>query len=196
MFLEALGRICLLAEGAGGTWWPLALFLAGLFLVMVLPRLVARRSRPPDDPMEKHATHEELRQSMDRLLVELQETAREINATIDTKVIVLNKLIEQADERIETLKGLERGGEHASRDAEVPPGCESENKASGEEELSGERAKRRLELEREICRLADEGKTDLEIARLTGTPRGEVELVLGLRSLPGEDTATEGRKPA
>jgi hypothetical protein len=152
-------------------WWIWALFLAALILLMIIPRRLARRSRVLDDPARGPSPHEALRRSMDQLLVELQETSREINATIDTKMIALNRLIEEADHRIETLRELRRPGGAAGTPA---------SPAREELPLSAEALKRR-ELEREIYRLADEGKTELEIARITRTPRGEVELVLSLR---------------
>jgi len=162
-------------------WWIWALLLAVLVLLMVLPRRLVRRSRVPDDPARGSSPQESLRRSMDQLLVELQKTSREINATIDTKMIALNRLIEDADRRIETLKELRRpGGATGTPDSPAPP--------RDQRPLSAEALKRR-ELEHEIYRLADEGKTQLEIARITGTPRGEVELVLSLRRTAGDEPA-------
>jgi hypothetical protein len=119
---------------------------------------------------------------MDQLLVELQETSREINATIDTKMIALNRLIEDANRRIETLKELRRPGS-------MPGTSDSPASPRDEKPLSSETLKRR-ELECEICRLADQGKTELEIARITQTPRGEVELVLSLRRSARDEPTT------
>jgi hypothetical protein len=131
---------------------------------------------------DKRTAEEELRHSMDRLLVELQETAREINSTIDTKMIALNRLIEEADRRIETLRETRQSGAAASVTS-TPSGPERALESGREDKETG----KRRELEQEICRLADEGKTELEIARMTGTPRGEVELVLSLRRMPRDD---------
>ncbi len=150
------------------------LLVAGIVIVVfVLRRRAAMQKRAADSPVEKAAAREELRKGMDELLVELQETSRDINAMIDTKTAVLNKLIEDADRRIEALKALEN----------KPPSGQA-----GMPVLQNtEEAARRVAQEREILRLADSGKTDLEIARLTGVPRGEVELVLSLRRLPGAE---------
>jgi hypothetical protein len=183
MFPQAEKALIVLAQETGVLpehWWVWGLFIVGLFLLMILPRRLAKRSRLLDEATHKMTPQESLRRSMDQLLVELQETAREINASIDTKMIALNRLIEEADRRIETLKELRRPG------AESTP--EPEQKPLSEEAI------RRRELEREIYRLADEGKTELEIARMTGTPRGEVELVLSLRTTPGVESSTEDGK--
>jgi len=177
--LSRTGEIAeVLAEGDASDLWPWLLIAGGGLLLLVFFRLFAKRGRTLDEPKRARTAQEELRHSMDRLLVELQETAREINATIDTKMIALNKLIEDADRRIKTLEDR-----HAADEPGGPP------PAAQEEEPTGEEALKRRQLEREICRLADEGKTELEIARITDTPRGEVELVLSLRRMPDGHTS-------
>ena len=166
----------MLAEGSfpGGPLLWVLVFLVGVAVVVLMLKRHARRSAIFDDPRRQTSAEEELRHSMDRLLIELQEASREINATIDTKTAVLNKLIADADRRIETLKALEKN---------APPSAA----AGPAEPPLTEEARRRAALERDILRLAGEGKTELEIARLTGLPRGEVELVLSLRRMPGTE---------
>ena len=166
----------LLADVGDGWLW-LALFIAGLIvIVFVLRRHAAMRQRSSGNPARPASADQELRRSMDQLLVELQETSREINATIDTKTAVLNKLIEDADRRIETLKAMESKTPIGQTGMSAPPSAPVSDEA-----------RRRAEIEREILRLADSGKTELEIARATGVPRGEVELVLSLRRPPGTE---------
>ena len=172
------GSTILLAEGE--TMIYVVLFLAGAAVVAWTLKRRARRSALLDPPRRGGAADVELRESMDKLLVELQETSREINATIDTKTVVLNKLIEDADRRIETLKGLEKSAGSATGIGATRPAARPEPAPRPPSEES----RRRAALEREILRLADEGKTELEIARATGVPRGEVELVLSLRRAP------------
>ena len=49
---------------------------------------------------------------MEELLVQLQEVSREMNATLDTKMIALSELIREAESKIEELKDVlekERG---------------------------------------------------------------------------------------
>ncbi len=163
----------------------LGLFLLGAAVVAWVLRRQARKSAIIDPPRRKGSAEEDLHRSMDRLLVDLQDTAREINATIDTKTVVLNQLIEEADRRIETLKALDKDAP-AAKPAPPP------RPASAPEIPPTDESRRRAALERDILRLADEGKTELEIARLTGVPRGEIELVLSLRRAPG----AEGRPNA
>jgi len=164
--------------------WIWAVLLAVIVIALVVPRKLAKRSSILDDPNTRRTAQEELRHSMDRLLIELQETARDINATIDTKMIALNRLIAEADQRIASL------GDAAHAPVRAP-GTQTEAPREAappaEPEPTGPEAVKRRALEREIFRLADQGKTELEIARLTDTPRGEVELVLSLRKTSGDD---------
>ncbi|HUV38297.1 MAG TPA: hypothetical protein VMY39_01725, partial [Planctomycetota bacterium] len=140
-------------------------------------------SRILDDPNRRRTAEEELRHSMDRLLVELQETSRDINATLDTKMITLNRLIEEADARIDALSTLRGGGPGGGERPDTPQVVPQQpvTPAPPDDLPDTEDVRRRRDLEREIFRLADEGRTELEIARLIDVPRGEVELVLSLR---------------
>jgi len=185
----------LTAEGISP--WVYVAFAVVLLAVLVLPRRLAKRSKILDDPKRAGSAQEELRHSMDRLLVELQETAREINATIDTKMIALNRLIEEADRRIDRLDKLHRQTPPAAAaptavdgapSAPLPPRTSAPSAPPVQEDPV------RGKIEQEIYRLADEGKTELEIARLTGTPRGEVELVLGLRREVDHETPDDDRE--
>jgi len=165
--------------------WIAAVILAIIVIALVVPRKLAGRSRILDDPNTRRTAQEELRHSMDRLLVELQETARDINATIDTKMIALSRLIAEADRRIEGLGDASRSASATQTQPQqaVTP--------LPEPEPTGAEAIKRRALEREVFRLADAGKTELEIARLTDTPRGEVELVLSLRKTSADDAPAE-----
>lgn len=168
-------------------WWGYALLMVAIVLVLVLPRKLARRSRIL--PATRLSESDRLRHSMDKLLLELQEVAREVNATIDTKMVVLNQLIEEADRKIAELKKLQSAqtpsdkltapsmvGEPAG--PALPPSPQPIRRPAPP--MTPEEIKRR-QTEAEVFRLAAEGKTRLEIAQMTGMPRGEVELVLALR---------------
>lgn len=171
------GVTLVLAEGAS-IWYAVA-FLVGAGIVALVLKRQSRRSALLDPPRAR--PEEGLHASMDRLLVELQETSREINAVIDTKTAVLNKLIQDADRRIEELKMLEKSAAAAATPKPAEPARPAPAPAPETDE-----SRRRAALERDILRLADEGRTELEIARLTGVARGEVELVLGLRRSAGD----------
>jgi hypothetical protein len=114
---------------------------------------------------------------MQNLLVELSEMARQITAQIDTRSAKLEELIRQADLRIETLKNSRAGD--ASKEAVeslnslfTPAPQESNSTASEPADPQHE----------QVYVLADQGRDAYEIAAQLGRPRGEVELILALRS--------------
>ena len=178
------------ASGGLPGWHLLAVFVLGTILMRSAGCCINDLADRDFHRHVKRTAQEELRHSMDRLLVELQETARDINATIDTKMIALNRLIAEADRRLEALDAA--GAPADTPEAHTPQAEEQQEVTPPPEPepTSPEGIKRRA-LEREIYRLADEGKTELEIARLTDTPRGEVELVLSLRNTSQADDAEE-----
>ena len=149
--------------------------MAGLvILALVVPRRLARRSKI----LSREGLNEtdRLKRSMEELLVQLQEVSREMNATLDTKMIALDELTREAQAKIDELKYLleREQGAGARRTEQKEEAAGSRTGASGE---SG----RRRELEQTVLRLANEGKTELEIAQQTGIQRGEIDLVLALR---------------
>jgi hypothetical protein len=129
--------------------------------------------------------------------VEMHDTARRLSAQLDAKLGLLQSLILEADRAATRLEdALNRAY------PTLPPGSQAESlrpavghardirdqlvTAAAESDLStpedeppraADRARRR----EEIYRLADYGFAAAEIARRTGSPVGEVELVLSLR---------------
>ena len=147
--------------------WMYVLLLGLAALALVVPRKLARRSKILT--RENVSETERLKRSMEELLIQLQEVAREVNATLDTKMIALNQLVEDAEARIDELKELLE---------KAPTGA---SKGTGEPSEDPVQDGRRREVEEMVLRLVGEGKTELEIAQETGIPRGEIELVLALR---------------
>ncbi len=134
--------------------------------------------------------------------VEMQETARQVSAQLDTKFSLLQSLIAEADRAAARLEdALDRF--HPT----LPPGSQAESlrpvawqacdirreletrereNTAGESDLSTpegdpSRASDRGRRREEIYRLADYGFATGEIARRVGSPVGEVELILSLR---------------
>ena len=110
---------------------------------------------------------------LQRLLVDLQDLARQINGHIDTRFCKLEVLIKEADEKIRQLEKLcGVNNQSPSEDNENTPGgiSEQENKP---ERIDPERAM--------IYKLADAGKSVVEIARQMNKNTGEIELILSLR---------------
>jgi len=111
----------------------------------------------------------EVRQNLQKLLVDLQDLARQINAHIDTRFCKLEVLIKEADEKIRQLQTL--GGTPASGPS-LPP---------ADETVDPQHAL--------VYKLADLGKSPVDIARELGKNTGEVELILSLRRTRRKDGA-------
>jgi DNA-binding NarL/FixJ family response regulator len=127
--------------------------------MMMLRRRQKRRSEQRESEMtqgvEKRRGDSELRATMERLVIELEELSREVSAKIDTKMKTLEVLIRQADERIDALKNLVPTSDEKSR------------------ELAARYS--------EVYELADSGTSLGDIAKQMGMHAGEVELILSLR---------------
>ncbi len=164
------------------------MFLAGVvLLIMILLRRFYRyygRRRPAKKTAEPYLAHAPRPADGTRSLsnaspdvlswqVELHETGREMKAELDSKMRVLQLLIGQARSEADRLEQILTRLE--SIDA-LPEARTSSPKASW---LPGA-ADRQVE----IFTLADQGCTAAEIAEQVGTPVGEVELILSLRSGP------------
>ena len=86
-------------EGPAGPE-AVVLVLLGIAIALVVPYLLRRTRRqtapahaPVRDQWTEHRRAAQARKSADRILVELVETGREISARMDTKIRVLNTLI-------------------------------------------------------------------------------------------------------
>ncbi len=134
---------------------------------------------------------QDIKCDLQKLIVDLQELARKINAHIDTRFCKLEILIEQADEKIRQLENLTNhitdnfDNEHNAHNAHdenekktnnentTGNSVENGNKAQTPERIDPERAM--------IYKLADTGKSIVEIARELNKNTGEIELILSLR---------------
>ena len=114
----------------------------------------ALSSEDAADRIPSLKNHIEIKDKMQKLIVDLQGLARQINGQIDTRFCKLEVLIKEADDKIRQLEGLGLAGEHHER---VDP----------EREM--------------IYKLSAMGKSSVEIARELNKNTGEIELILSLR---------------
>jgi len=167
-------------ETSGGN--PLAnyLLIAGVaVLIFVLwfnvrKRVAGHEQLDPREKIERDKQVSGMKNDMRSMMVELDELTRRFSSQLDAKAMKLERLIEQADQRIATLTGkpveVERS-DVAERSREA---------ASGEEEIETTVGSPDP-LAEGIYRLADEGKDPGEIARQLDEHIGKVELILALR---------------
>jgi Tfp pilus assembly protein FimV len=162
-------------------WLPLAAMAMGaLYLFVLRPMKNKRKS----DPMESApirttlAQQRHVEREMEALLVELSEMSRKITAQLDTRTTKLEILIAEADAKIEQLKALQAGMPAADveryRTNEAGGPISPARVASNETFVDPRHV--------EVYALADQGRTPAEIAEGLHRPRGEIELILALRS--------------
>jgi hypothetical protein len=154
-----------------------------VYVAFIKPSLAKKKkdplSRPPVEP--SLARQRAVERDVSTLLVELSEMTRQMTGQIDTRAAKLEALIQEADEKISMLRSL--GHEVPARGA--PQGVLIEAKLLESDAVPMRPAEDSIPpvdpRYAEVYDLADEGQTPQDIARQTGRPRGEVELILALR---------------
>lgn len=144
-------------EGLPTPYVFLILGVAALFVVMA-----RRRARRPLDlraPGSFDADVRDPRQELERLLVEIQDLSRDHIARLDTKIRLLNQLLLDCDRKKAELEAL-----LGKSTSPAPP------------------ARAANPLHDQVYTLKDSGRDVAAICQATGLEKGEVELILGLRS--------------
>lgn len=170
---EAAGN----AASDGGGYWQLALVLAAIGFLGLFARWRKARTPPPVTAKEfRERDHEpnKYRDHADRAIVELLETSRTINAQVDTKIRLLNRLVKDAEEqsaRLEKLLGLAGGV-----DAPAAPATAAESGRRVAAPADGPVFQ--SELHERIFMLKKEGRALAEIAKATNLSTTEVRFAL------------------
>ena len=151
---------------------PQMLMAAGvaLALVVIMRSLRLRLKRgaehlTPQERIERIKQKSGMEGDLRQMMVELEDLTRRFSAQLDAKSMRLERLLEEADQRIEELKRLNEAAPRSARPAADVP--------QQEEPLDP--------VAIEVYRLADSGKRPLEIARQLDEHVGKVELILALR---------------
>src|SRR5262249_22685250 len=100
-----------------------------------------------------------------------EELSQLLAAQMDEKAAVLEELLSEADRRIARLRKLTE-----EREIEPKPRARVQR---AEPARAGDRA----DILKEVYRLADSGRSVVEIARSINQPTGNVELILALRKV-------------
>ena len=145
------------AEGLPYPYVFLLLGVAALFVVMARRRRrQAVELRPPGT---FDADARDPKQELERLLMEIQDLSRDHIARLDTKIRLLNQLLLDCDRKKAELEAL------LGKAVAAPPPARPSNP-----------------LHEQVYTLRDSGKDVPAICQATGLEKGEVELILGLRS--------------
>lgn len=196
-FLESMGKT--------ENWLPGAMAALGVALITVvllrrwLKRSRASRARDPQQVLaqqREQLQHRSERDSLERLMVEVQELTRVCAAQIENRASKLEHLIEVADQMIvELQRATERRPvspaprSSADRDIELearPSATRSSRSrdwsSEGEDAVSPTSpSQRRDQLAERVHELSEMGLKSVEIARQLDEQVGKVELILALR---------------
>ena len=173
------------------TWAILAVgVLAAVYIAFIRPMRAKKK-----DPLEKPAPEPGLarqravERDMSNLLVEFAEMARQMTGQLDTRAAKLEALLHEADEKIAELRAMAEGRTVVGGGRQVL--VEAKVREAAAVALTEAVAVGRLAFDdvasgidprhAEVYDLADGGQSAQDIARQTGRPSGEVELILALR---------------
>ena len=169
--------------GSGGGYWQLAIVLAAIGLLGLFARW--RKARAPAMPTtselrERDENPNRYRDAADRAIVDLLETSQTLNAQVDTKIRVLNRLVKEAEEHAARLEALLAEARRLEEGIPAQPGAGTPApQAAAAEPAPETRAKGFLsELHERIYRLRADGKSVAEIARATSLSTTEVEFIV------------------
>ena len=156
-----------------------------------------RADLTPRELIERNRQHDALRGDLEDLMVEIEQLTRRFGAQLDAKSIHLEKLLDDAEQRIAELKGLADAATGAST---APPGnaeatrtptdkakaaraprAAPDDEAPAVAPAAGDDASPDDPLADRVYQLADAGQDPVAIARHLNEHVGKVELILALR---------------
>lgn len=140
------------------------------------------------------AHHLDAPEEVRRWEVEMHEIARQLSATLETKIALLDRLVREADRVAGRLEGALDAARSSQSHRQPAAAGEDRHVDSQVAALGGvppDDGWRRQdpspqERYREIYALADSGHSTSDIAGRTGMPIGEVQLILSIRRPPGD----------
>lgn len=131
--------------------------LALAVVLFVGRRRLARSKAPRQNTDAIDDRQRRLVRAIGKLEISLMEYGRDVEGRLDMRIRTLGRLIQDADQRIQTLNQLGGSGDEPGDPEETP------------------------HEHREVYDMADQGLDKVEIARRTSMTPGEVELILSLR---------------
>ena len=154
---------------------------AALAIVVVLRSLRQRAARQgggdeeavrPSQRADRARQSQQMQGDLRQMMVELEDLTRRFSAQLDAKSMRLERLLEEADQKIDELRRLQQplATSRTPGEPATPPAPEPAPAPEPNDPLAAQ-----------IYRLADAGKRPLDIARQLDEHVGKVELILNLR---------------
>lgn len=170
------------SEGGSG-FWLLVMVMMGIGFLGFFGRWMKRR-RPAlpkaSELREREREPNRYRDVADAAIVELLETSRSLNAQVDNKIRLLNRLVKEAEASCQRLeKLLADAGRLEEQGLPAQPAV-PEQAASVEDTVLCPAPGRTFlsELHERIYHLREEGRTESEIAKATNLSTTEVRFAL------------------
>lgn len=155
----------------------MALLAGGVVVLLVVAarhkrgRAGSNRSVAKSDQRRGQSVDDRTLREVEAVMAQLDQLSRQIHSKIDLKLATLQKVIHDADQRIDRLSRLQRSA-HGETTLDVQLESETPHRPVDEDNESPHDA---------VYRLADSGYTPLQIAKELARHTGEVELILSLR---------------
>lgn len=180
--MESLWAAETAASGDGSGYWLLVLVLMGIGFLGVFARW--RKHRRPVVPSavelrERDSAPNRYRDAADAAIVELLETSRALNAQVDNKIRILNRLVKDAETHSARLEKLLAQAEGIER-VEIPVRTRPTRAAEEETVICPPPTPGAFlsELHERVFMLRREGKNISEIAKATNLSTTEVRFAL------------------
>ncbi len=159
-----------------------------LLITMSMMMGIRKKRRRPGVSNSARDTVDELRQrqavrgDLDQLMTEVEQLAKRFGAQLDAKTAHMERLIEEANEKIAELKQLQQTQRNidALRPPETPE-SPAPPQASSPKPQAFESPDPDADLKARVCELSDMGNDPVEIAKQLDEHVGKVELILALR---------------
>jgi seryl-tRNA synthetase len=163
--------------------WTLPFLGVVLITVSLMMGIRKRRRRShakgtARDRVEELKQHQAVRGDFEQLMVEVEQLSKRFGAQLDAKTVQMERLIEEAEQKIAELKQLEQARQ-ATNQSSVTQASSSKPQATAS--TATESSTPDDTLKRSVCGLADQGHDPIEIARRLNEHVGKVELILALR---------------
>jgi len=146
-------------------------------LISTRRRIMNSTRQPTETPREQFTRRGGLSRTtreVERVMAELDSLSREIHGRIDTKLARLEKLLRDADQRIALLsQPVDSSADRGSRLEILLEQEEPLDVVSGDDNTGDA-------TQQSVVRMAEVGRSVLEIAQHVGKTPGEIELMLAL----------------
>ncbi len=168
---------------------PVFVVIVLLAIVLILPRMLKRKTggggESPLRPSASSAVR--AKEQMEDLIVKLHDFGREMQAKTDNKIRVLNRLIEEANEKIREMEAHGISPKPPAGTDGKSPETKSGKQTDGTGDVAETPSRPETGKYTSVYELADAGHDVVSIARHTGLQPGEIELLLELRKARNKD---------